>query len=78
VFVSISHRSFYVPALKKTIGFFDLSNHGGYFYVAVNGDIITLLTHKDASKLTVSQNCSIFNNLKGLDYKKLSPFYVLE
>jgi hypothetical protein len=33
---------------------------------------------KGVSKLTVKQNCSIFNNLKGLDYKGLSPFYILE
>jgi hypothetical protein len=33
---------------------------------------------KGASKLTGNQNCSIFNNLKGLDYKGVAPFYILE
>ncbi len=30
--------------------------------------------NESVSKLTVSQNCSIFNNLKGLDHHMLSPF----
>jgi hypothetical protein len=33
---------------------------------------------KGVSKLTVNQNCSIFNNLEGLGYKGLFPFYILE
>jgi hypothetical protein len=33
---------------------------------------------KVLSKLTGIKNCSIFNKLKGLRYRRLSPFYVVE
>ncbi len=72
-------RSFYVPLMEKKIKFVGqcLSPFGFQLQESLLRGRGTYTT-KVLSKLTGIKNCSIFNKLKGLRYRRLPPFYVVE